>query len=94
MTRLQDGTYVAVFDVILRSDRLGYTTSPDGRHWSPAQYLVLNSAQSWVSDLRTPLGLIDEGSGQFTLHYTGYSDLPGVGKYGSLGMLRLKLVRP
>ena len=94
VTRLQDGTYVAVFDVILRSDRLGYTTSPDGRHWSPAQYLVLNSAQSWVSDLRTPLGLIDEGSGQFTLHYTGYSDLAGVGKYGSLGMLRLKLVRP
>ena len=62
--------------------------------WSPAQYLVLDSAQSWVSDLRTPLGLIDEGSGQFTLHYTGYSDRPGVGKYGSLGMLRLKLERP
>ena len=94
VTRLQDGTYVAVFDVILRSDRLGYATSPDGRHWSSAQHLVLDSAHSWVSDLRTPLGLIDEGGGCFTLHYTGYSDLPGVGKYGSLGMLRLKLVRP
>ncbi len=94
VTRLQDGTYMAVFDVILRGDRLGYTTSPDGLHWSPAQHLVLDSAQSWVSDLRTPLGLIDEGGDHFTLHYTGYSDLPGVGKYGSLGVLRLKLVRP
>ena len=57
--------------------------------------LVLNTAQSWVSDLRnnlrTPLGLIDEGSGHFTRHYTGYSDLPGGGKYGSVGVLRLKL---
>ena len=93
-TRLRDGTYIAVFDVMLRSDRFGYATSPDGLLWSQSQHLVLDSAHSWASDLRTPLGLIDERGDHFTLHYTGYSDLPGAGKYGSVGVLRLKLVRP
>jgi hypothetical protein len=92
VTRLRDSTYIAVFDIILSSERFGYATSPDGLHWSRAQHPVLDSAHSWVSDMRTPLGLIDEGGDQFTLYYTGYSDLPGVGKYGSVGLLRLKLV--
>jgi hypothetical protein len=73
--------------------KLGLTLSAVGLGLAVNTVALSSERLPPAPDLRTPLGLIDEG-GCFTLHYTGYSDLPRVGKYGSLGVLRLKLARP
>ncbi len=59
VTRLPNGTYVAVFDTFIDYG-LGYSVSNDGIHWPAARHIVLKKTQTlWVKDVRTPLGLID-----------------------------------
>jgi hypothetical protein len=91
VTRLASGEYVAVFDVLGYNDRIGYTVSPDGIHWSPGRYLELDPASEWADVVRTPLGLIPEADGTFTLFYTGYYQRAGYGTYSGLGVLKLEL---
>lgn len=91
VTRLASGIYVAIFDALGVPDRIGYTVSRDGIEWSQARYLVLDPESRWTRDVRTPLGLIPEGEGRFTLFYTGSYDLPGSGTYFGLGVLTLML---
>jgi hypothetical protein len=45
----------------------------------------------WVKDVRTPLGLVEEPDGTFTLFYTGYDKPFGERGYGSVGLLRVKV---
>ena len=33
-------------------------------------------AGMWAKDVRTPLGLIDEGGGRYTVFYTGFEQNP------------------
>jgi hypothetical protein len=94
VTRLASGQYIAVFDALGYTDRIGYTVSVDGIHWSPAQYLQLESSNLWTQVVRTPLGLIPNADGTATLFYTGYYDDPGVGNYSALGMLKLRIALP
>ena len=91
VTRLTDGRYIAVFDTLGLPDRIGYVVSRDGLVWSAAQFLVLEKAKLWTTDLRTPLGLIPEGDGTFTIFYTGFFDQPGYGRYSGLGMVTVKI---
>jgi hypothetical protein len=32
--------------------------------------------QSWCKQVRTPMGLVDEGGGKYTLFYTGFETVP------------------
>jgi hypothetical protein len=93
VTRLRNGRYVAVFDTIKVSDVIGYSESADGVHWSPAKQLRLQPSPSiWVKDVRTPLGLVEEDDGTFTLFYTGYEKTSsGKQGYGCLGLLRVRM---
>ena len=91
VTRLSDGQYIAVFDTLGLPDRIGYVLSRDGLEWSSAQYLVLDKAKLWTKDLRTPLGLIPEGDGTFTIFYSGSFDQPGYGRFSGVGMLTVRL---
>jgi hypothetical protein len=91
VTRLASGLYIAVFDALGYSDRIGYTVSSDGIHWSPARYLKLNPGSEWTDVVRTPLGLIPEPDGTYTLFYTGYYQKPGYGTYSGLGVLKLNI---
>jgi hypothetical protein len=93
VTRLASGQYIAVFDALGYTDRIGYTVSTDGINWSPAQYLELDPSKLWTGVVRTPLGLIPEADGTFTLFYTGYYDKPGYGVYSGLGVLKLGIGR-
>ncbi len=34
------------------------------------------TAGSWAKDVRTPLGLVDEGDGRLTVFYTGFEQAP------------------
>jgi hypothetical protein len=82
VSQLSDGTYIAVYDTDAPS-AIGYTLSSDGTHWSPGQSLIVQQGNSaWATEVRTPLGLIDEGNGLFTLFYTGNEKVSGSGPDG------------
>ena len=101
VTKLADGTYVAVYDSHA-ANAIGYTFSRDGIHWEPGEALVVQPKGKgfWADDVRTPLGLIPEGNDAFTLFYTGYqnekSQFPNTTDpgSGSIGLVTLKLKRP
>jgi hypothetical protein len=77
VTRLADGTFVAVYDT-KEEMSIGYTFSTDGVHWSAGQHLVVQRGDGvWSSDVRTPLGLIEEGKDTFTLFYTANEKVAG-----------------
>jgi len=77
VSRMDDGTYVAVYDTDAPS-AIGYTLSSDGAHWSPGQALIVQEGKNvWATEVRTPLGLIDEGKGIFTLFYTANEKVQG-----------------
>lgn len=73
VTALPAGGYLAVYDVdVVAPNAIGYAYSTDGIHWNPGRRLVIASKTgSWVSTVRTPLGLVPEGGGKYTLFYTG-----------------------
>ena len=79
VSQLADGTYAAVYDTDA-PDAVGYTLSTDGIHWSEGQHLVVQDGGGmWATEVRTPLGLIDEGKDSFTLFYTANEKVSGVG---------------
>jgi hypothetical protein len=99
VSRLEDGSYVAVYDSNV-ANAVGYTFSNDGIHWSTGHELVVQKGKGiWASEVRTPLGLIAEGKGTFTLFYTANQDLLGVPPDpngikltpGALGLVDVKL---
>jgi hypothetical protein len=78
VTRLADGAYVAVYDNH-RPNEVGYATSADGIHWSHGQHLVVQAGSGvWASEVRTPLGLVAEDNGLFTLFYTANEKTTGM----------------
>ena len=99
VTRLADGTYVAVYDSNAEHG-IGYTFSTDGIHWQPGKQLIVQRDRGkWGSEIRTPLGLIVEGRDSFTLFYTANQDLVGVPPDahgikmtpGAVGLVEVKL---
>ncbi len=83
VSQLSDGTYIAVYDTDAPA-AIGYTLSSDGTHWLPGQSLIVQEGSgAWATEVRTPLGLIDEGNGLFTLFYTANEKVPGAGPDGN-----------
>ncbi len=77
VTKLTDGTFVAVYDNNAPNS-IGYAFSADGVHWTSGKSLVVQKGKGiWANEVRTPLGLIPEGRGSFTLFYTANQDLLG-----------------
>jgi hypothetical protein len=99
VTHLGGGAYVAVYDNH-QPDEVGYAVSADGLHWSSGRHLVVQSGRGvWATEVRTPLGLVDEGNGAFTLFYTANQKIPGAqpDQYGvtlTPGALGFVEVRP
>jgi hypothetical protein len=89
--------YVAVYDNCAPGDTYiaegrhgGYSVSTDGIHWPKGSDLALqpeSGPAQWSEDLRTPLGLIPEDDGTFTVLYTG--KVRGQ-NFWALGLARLK----
>lgn len=73
VTRLKSGRYLAVFETLFREDGFGYADSADGIHWSEAQELPLQAPLDDLRKVRTPLGLIEEDDGTFSVFYTGFA---------------------
>ena len=77
VTKLADGTYITVYDNHLPNE-VGYSVSEDGIHWSQGRHLVVQTgAGIWASEVRTPLGLVEESKGVFTLFYTANQKTDG-----------------
>lgn len=107
VTRLKSGRFVAVFDTLknapgkgygMDGKLIGYAESADGVHWSAAAQLEPDCKKLWVRDIRTPLGLVEEGDGMLTLFYTGFQrDEPGLEsakgwrRYRNVGLLKVRV---
>jgi hypothetical protein len=77
VSQLADGSFVAIYDNH-RPNSIGYSFSSGGVHWSSGQQLTVQTgAGVWASEVRTPLGLIDEGNGSFTLFYSANEKIAG-----------------
>jgi len=97
VTRLENGYYVAVYDNDVEyRNTVGYSwSSPgDGVRWARGRQLVVQPKGTgfWAEVVRTPLGLVQEGHGEYTLFYTGYQKPPSAGgrRYSGVGFVILK----
>jgi lysophospholipase L1-like esterase len=88
VTRLKSGRYVALFEIIARENGFGYAESMDGIHWSKAKELLLQAAPHQIRKVRTPLGLVAEPDGTFTVFFTGYTRTDS---WGEVWMVRVKV---
>lgn len=100
-TRLNDGTYAAVYDTDA-PNAIGYTFSSDGIHWSAGQHLVVQEGDGiWASEVRTPLGLVPEPNNTFSLFYTANENISGAGADangivstpGSMGLVEVRIAK-
>jgi hypothetical protein len=96
--RLPSGVYVSVFDflrpeVTTGHDHVfGFSYSTTGVDWPAengvAMSLLPHNASSstalWATRARTPLSLIDEGDGTYTMFYTGFAGAMAAVSYVSL----------
>jgi len=93
VTKLDNGLYIAVADAGYDSSGLsrpafGYCWSKDGIHWSKERLCYLeNKVPRWWKWMRTPLCLIREKDGLYTVFHTAYDQ----NDFGSVGRLRVKL---
>jgi hypothetical protein len=91
VTQLQNGYYAAVYDDdIEHQNAIGYTWSApgDGVHWAAGRELKVQprGKGSWAETVRTPLGLIPEEHGQYTVFYTGYQNPSASGPHPFSGV--------
>jgi hypothetical protein len=86
--RLKSGRYLALFEVVARENGFGYADSPDGIHWSKGGEIVLTAAPLKLRKVRTPLGVVPEPDGTFTIFFTGYTRADS---WGEVWMLRVKV---
>jgi hypothetical protein len=70
---------------------VGYATSKDGINWSKGGRIIVQpeGEANWARDIRTPLGLVDEGNGIYTIVYTAFAR----GAFQPIGVVKVKLVQ-
>jgi len=80
VTEAPAGGFLVVYDSE-GEDAIGWGHSADGVRWGPGERLRIQpTAGGWAKDVRTPLGLVDEGDSRFTLFYTGFEQAPDWGR--------------
>jgi len=77
VTEAPGGGVLVVYDSE-GQDVVGWAYSADGGlRWGPGQRLTVQKQPGeWAKDVRTPLGLVHEGGGRFSLFYTGFEQTP------------------
>ncbi len=101
VTRLADGTYVAVYDSTLHGT-FGIASSRDGINWDRGELIDYpRDTFPWLSVMRTPLCLLPEPDGSFLLYFTAYDERGDVApedcfdspSFGVIGRMRLRRTR-
>jgi hypothetical protein len=76
--KLRKKLWIAVYDQVSTAPHLiGYVWSKDGINWGQGDTLnIYPDGKGWCKDIRTPLGMVDEGNGKYTIFYTGFANHP------------------
>ncbi len=97
VTRLQNDLFICVYDGG-NTHSLSYAFSRDGVHWDKEQVLPIPQAPTWLKAVRTPLGLIDEADGTYTIFFTAFDGVNPEGivphwhdGFGNLGRVRVRV---
>jgi hypothetical protein len=89
ISKLPDGRFIAMLDGGMDRQGPGYSVSENGLDWSRATFLDLSAiGEKWWTTMRTPLGLINEDDGTFTIFHTAYTD---DGAFAKIGVVKLQL---
>lgn len=98
VTKVAPNLYINLYDGA-NNQEISYSWSNDGIHWAKEQLIILSNAPAWIKNTRTPLCLIDEGNGIYTIYFTAF-DGKNPNKieplwhdgFGNVGMIKVKLV--
>jgi hypothetical protein len=89
--QLENGVYIAIMDCGYTEGRPGYMLSWDGIHWSNVRYIDLEpTVKRWWSMMRTPLSLIKEDDGTYTMFFTAFKKYGGL-TFGCVSKLKLEI---
>lgn len=70
------GGYLVIY-AIQKPSAFGWAFSKDGIQWGKGQPFEMQAEpDTWTNEIRTVLGLIDEGDGRHTVFYTGFEQAP------------------
>lgn len=99
VTRIADDVFVNLYDGG-NTHAISYALSRDGIKWDKEQVVALPNAPAWLKAVRTPLCIIPEGNGEFSIFFTAFD---GVNPeqivphwhdgYGHLARATVRLVR-
>lgn len=74
--------WLVVYDNVTEPGAFGWGYSEDGINWPHGNFLTINKPEDgWCKDIRTPLRLVDEGNGKYTMFYSGFEDVPDWDKF-------------
>jgi hypothetical protein len=91
VSQLDNGVYIAIVDGGPWVNKMGYLLSWDGIHWSKVRHIELEpTVKRWWTWMRTPLCLIKEPDGAYTMFFTAWRDSPPK-TFGMLSKLTLRL---
>ena len=76
--------WLVVYDHLAETGTIGWGYSEDGINWPQGNAMTINKPGiGWCKDIRTPLGLVDEGDGKYTIFYSGFEEVPDWDKFMS-----------
>ncbi len=95
VSELPGGVLIAIFDGgpdawgLHLPNMFGYSLSLDGISWTEVHYIPIHTkVKKWWDIMRTPLGLVPEGDGIYTVVYAAINNDK---RFHPMGMVRLKL---
>jgi hypothetical protein len=98
VTKIHDSLYIAVYDGA-NAQEISYACSKDGIRWGLEQLIRIPGAPAIIKASRTPLCLIGEGKGVYTIYFTAFDgDNPKKIEplwhdgYGNVWRMQVKLV--
>ncbi|MDR2914430.1 MAG: hypothetical protein LBV74_06330 [Tannerella sp.] len=93
VSKLPNGLYIAVFDGgpewLKLPNQIAYSLSKGGYTWTRARYIPIDiKVKKWWDTMRTPLCLMPEGDGVYTIIYAAINNNR---RYHPMGMVQVKM---
>ncbi|GHV07520.1 hypothetical protein FACS1894160_0230 [Bacteroidia bacterium] len=89
--QLKNGVYIAIVDG-LKVNKPGYLLSYDGIYWSNVRYIDLAAKiKPWWNTMRTPISLIEESDGTYSLYFTAFKRYEDGRTFGCVSKAKLKI---
>ena len=97
VTQAAPDLYINLYDGG-KQNEIAYSCSRDGIHWGKEQLIKLENRPAWIKYPRTPLSLIDEGKGLYTIYSTAFDgnnpdkvEPQWHNGFGSVGRIQVRL---